>query len=52
MIESSKKGVMITYITPYKNSVNLKEMAESFGMSLESVEALVAHLIMEGDVKG
>lgn len=26
-------------------------MAESFGMPLESVETLVAHLIMEGDVK-
>lgn len=27
-------------------------MAESFGMSLENIESLVAHLIMEGDVKG
>lgn len=43
---------MITYIQPYKNLVNLWEMSESFGMDLESVENLVANLIMEGDVKG
>ena len=43
---------MITYITPYKHSVNLREMAESFAMPLEQVEAFVSNLISEGDVKG
>jgi len=51
LIENCKKGSMITYITPYKNQVNLREMATSFGMSVEDVEYLVSTLIMEGDIK-
>jgi len=51
-MENAKKGVMITYIQPYKNTVNLWEMSDNFGMELSSVESLVSHLIMEGDIKG
>ena len=37
LVSNSKKGVMITYIIPYKK-VDLKEMAQSFGMQLENLE--------------
>jgi len=43
---------MITYIIPFKNTVDLREMASSFGMKLDDIESAVANLIIEGDVKG
>ena len=52
LIETCKKGVMIMFIVPYKERVDLTEMAKSFGMSLEDIESAVANLIVEGDVKG
>lgn len=50
MIQKCKKKVMITYITPYK-TVDLNEMAENFGMSLEETERAVEELIVTGEVK-
>jgi len=50
IVENSKKGVMITYIIPYKK-VDLNEMTKSFGMKLENLEAAVAQLIIDGDIK-
>jgi len=52
LIENCKKGVMITYIVPYKGKVDLKEMASSFGMTEEEIEFSISNLIVEGDVKG
>lgn len=50
MIMQKCKKVMITYITPYK-TVNLKDMADSFGMSLEETERAVEDLIVKGEIK-
>jgi hypothetical protein len=52
LVETCKKGVMITYILPYKNKVDMKEMASSFGMSIMDIELAVTNLISGGDVKG
>lgn len=52
LIENCKKGVMITYIVPYKGKVDLAEMATSFGMTTEEIEFSISNLIVEGDVKG
>lgn len=50
MIQKCKKKVMVTYIIPYK-TVDLNEMAESFGMSLEDTERAVAELIVSNEIK-
>lgn len=41
---------MITYIIPYK-TVDLKEMAESFGMSLDETMRSVEELIVTNEIK-
>lgn len=50
VMQKCKKKVMVTYIIPYK-TVDLNEMAESFGMSLEDTERAVAELIVGGEIK-
>lgn len=48
--QKCKKKVMITYIMPYK-TVDLNEMAESFGMSIEDTERAVEELIVTDEIK-
>jgi hypothetical protein len=50
MMQKCKKKVMITYITPYK-TVDLNEMAESFGMTLDQTERAVEELIVTNEIK-
>lgn len=50
IIQKCKSKVMITYIIPYK-TVDLKEMAESFGMSLEETMIAVEELIITNEIK-
>ena len=50
MMQKCKKKVMITYITPYK-TVDLNEMAKSFGMSIEDTERSVEELIVTNEIK-
>lgn len=50
VMQKCKKKVMITYITPYK-TVDLKEMADSFGMTIEDTERAVEELIVTNEIK-
>lgn len=50
MMQKCKKKVLVTYITPYK-TVDLTEMAESFGMSLEDTERACEELIETNEIK-
>lgn len=50
MMQKCKKKVMITYITPYK-TIDLNEMAKSFGMSIEDTERSVEELIVTNEIK-
>ena len=50
MMQKCKKKVLVTYITPYK-TVNLKEMADSIGMSIEETERAVEELIETNEIK-
>lgn len=50
MMQKCKKKVLVTYITPYK-TVDLTEMAESFGMSIEDTEKAWEELIETNEIK-
>jgi hypothetical protein len=50
MMQKCKKKVLVTYITPYK-TVDLTEMADSFGMSLEDTERACEELIETNEIK-
>lgn len=50
MMQKCKKKVLVTYITPYK-TVDLKEMADSIGMSIEDTERAVEELIETNEIK-